>query len=292
MIDLLLKEYADKLGSRLDILLPESGQMYDAVIHAARYSLLNGGKRIRPVILLEFYKLCGGTDDCAYNFAAAMEMIHTYSLIHDDLPCMDDDDFRRGKPSCHKQFGEATALLAGDLLLTEAFGVAAKTLGLPSERIARAVGILSAAAGVAGMIGGQVIDLENEQGQPTAETVLETYRLKTGALLRASAGIGAVLAGADDEHIAAAESFGEQLGLAFQLIDDLLDTEGDAALLGKPTGSDEKNGKKTLVSFYGVEHCRQLAADYTAKALESLNAFSGNTENLAELTEYLLSRDR
>ncbi len=292
MLDSVMKEHASKLESRLDILLHEGGQLYDNVLQAARYSLLDGGKRIRPIILLEFYKLCGGEDDCAYNFAAALEMIHTYSLIHDDLPCMDDDDLRRGKPSCHIRFGEATALLAGDTLLTEAFGVAAKTLGLPAERVVRGIGILSSAAGAAGMIGGQVIDLENEKGAPTPETLLETYRLKTGALLRCAAAIGATLAGAQESLIAEAEVYGENLGLAFQMIDDILDAEGDTQLLGKPVGSDEKNGKQTLVTLYGLERCREMAAEYTKKALDALKAFSGDTTVLEQLTDYLLKRNR
>lgn len=292
MLNAVLKEYASKLESRLDILLHEGGQLYDGVLQAARYSLLDGGKRIRPVILLEFYKLCGGTDDCAYNFAAALEMIHTYSLIHDDLPCMDDDDMRRGKPACHIKFDEATALLAGDTLLTESFGVAAKTLGLPNDRIVRALSILSSAAGVAGMIGGQVIDLANENGQPSAETLLETYRLKTGALLRCAAAIGATLAGVDESLVAEAEAYGENLGLAFQMIDDILDAEGDAQLLGKPVGSDEKNGKQTLVTLYGLERCREMAAEYTKKALDALKCFSGDTTVLEQLTDYLLTRNR
>lgn len=290
MIDTLMLEYQAKLNSRLDILISESGQRYDSVVKAARYSLLNSGKRIRPIILLEFYRLCGGSDDCAYHFAAALEMIHTYSLIHDDLPCMDDDDMRRGKPSCHKQFGEATALLAGDTLLTEAFAVAGKTVGLPFERVVRAMGVLASCAGVSGMIGGQVIDLENENKTVSTEALLEMYRLKTGALIRAAALIGCILAGVEEEYEPIAERYADNLGLAFQVIDDILDYEGDAETLGKPIGSDEKNGKNTVVAVLGLEKAKELAADLTDKALNALQEFPGDITALSQLTEKLLNR--
>ena len=291
MAEMMLKAFQAKIDARLDILLSESGQLYDDVVKAARYSLLNGGKRIRPFILTEFYRLCGGEDDCAMNFAAALEMIHTYSLIHDDLPCMDNDDIRRGKPSCHKQFGDATALLAGDALLTEAFGSASKTIGVPAERITKALSVLSASAGVSGMIGGQVIDLLGEKQELTEQARIEMYRLKTGALIKAAAQIGSILAGCSDEEETLAIHYAESLGIAFQIIDDILDYEGDAEALGKPVGSDEKNSKKTFVSIYGIEKCREFAAKFTAEALESLNKFEGDASNLIKLTDFLLSRN-
>ena len=290
MLESVLVDYKNKINSRLDILLPLSGQLYDKVVEAARYSLLNSGKRIRPVMLLEFYRLCGANDDCAYHFAAALEMIHTYSLIHDDLPCMDDDDMRRGRPSCHKQFDEATALLAGDALLTEAFSTAAKTAGIPHDRIVRALGVLALCSGIGGMIGGQVIDLENEKKAVELSVINETCRLKTGALLKAAATIGCILAGADDEHITLAGEYGEKVGIAFQIIDDILDCEGDEKSLGKPVGSDGKNGKNTFVSLLGIEKCREEAARLTDEALHILERFDGNNEVLRELTEYLLKR--
>lgn len=290
MIDSVLNDYKLKIESRLDMLSALSSQPYDGVIDAARYSLLAGGKRIRPIILLEFYKLCGAADDCAYNFACAVEMIHTYSLIHDDLPCMDNDDMRRGKPSCHKQYGEGMALLAGDCLLTEAFEVCGKTLGLPPERVLKAVTYLSAAAGSAGMIGGQVIDtsvsIENEQ------MLFKMYSLKTCALIRAAAVCGVILAGGDDQKISLAEKYAENLGLAFQIVDDLLDKDGNAEVIGKPTGSDDKNQKITSIKLLGEERCRALAAEFTKGALDALSAFEGDTSNLKELTELLLTRDR
>lgn len=289
MIDRILSEYQAKIDARLDILLSESDKKYDEVIRAARYSLISSGKRIRPILLLEFYKLCGGDDDCAYNFACALEMIHTYSLIHDDLPCMDNDDFRRGKPSCHKQFGETMALLAGDALLTEAFNAASRTMGIPAERIVEALAVLSANAGINGMIGGQVIDLINTDSISADDTV-QMYLLKTGALINSATVCGAILAGAEDDKKAAAAEYAEKLGLAFQIIDDILDAEGDEATLGKPVGSDSKNDKKTLVARFGVEKCREFADTLTKEALAALDKFEGNKENLVALTEFLLLR--
>ena len=290
MIDSLLKEYQAKLDARFDIILSESGQLFDEVICAERYAVLNGGKRIRPILLLEFYKLCGGNDDCAYNFACALEMIHSYSLVHDDLPCMDNDDMRRGKPSCHKAFGESTALLCGDALLTEAFSIASKTLGISSDKVIRAIAHLASSAGVNGMIGGQVIDMSDNTGSDD-DVLFEMYRLKTGALLKTACGIGAILAGANDDKINAAETFGEKVGVAFQIIDDILDCQGDAKKLGKPVGSDEKNNKDTIAVRLGVEYCRELAKKYTDEAYECLEQFDGDNTNLKVLASYLLERD-
>ena len=240
--------------------------------------------------MLEFYKLCGGSDDCAYNFACALEMIHSYSLVHDDMPCMDNDDMRRGKPSCHKAFGESTALLCGDALLTEAFSVAAKTMGIPSDRVVKALAHLSASAGVAGMIGGQMIDMSlNEDADDNV--LFDMYRLKTGALLKTACAIGCILAGADDELVSIAEKFGEKLGIAFQIIDDILDSTSDSKTLGKPIGSDEKNNKDTIVVRLGVEYCRELAKKYTDEAYECLEHFDGDKENLKKLAAYLLERN-
>ena len=269
MVDAYLQVFQAKIDARLDILLSENGQLYDEVLKAGRYSILNGGKRIRPAILTEFYRLCGGTDDCAMNFAAALEMIHTYSLIHDDLPCMDNDDFRRGKPSCHKQFGETTALLAGDMLLTEAFNVASKTIGIPADRVVKALCVLSSCAGVSGMIGGQVIDLLGEERELSSQEKLEMYRLKTAALIKAAAQIGCILAGGDEISESAAINYGENLGIAFQLVDDVLDCEGDSAILGK-----------------------ELANEYTLAAKKALSNFEGDTSLLLELTDYLLIRNK
>lgn len=290
MIDALLKDYQAKLDSRFDIILSENGQLYDEVISACRYSVINGGKRIRPVLLLEFYKLCNGDDDCAYNFACALEMIHSYSLVHDDLPCMDNDDMRRGKPTCHKAFGESTALLCGDALLTEAFLVASKTMGIPSERVVKAMAHLASSAGVAGMIGGQVIDMADNTNSDD-DVLFEMYRLKTGALLKTACAIGCILAGADDKLVEVAEMFGEKLGVAFQIIDDILDGTSDTKTLGKTAGSDEKNNKDTIVVRLGVEYCRELAKKYTDEAYECLEKFDGDCSVLKNLAAYLLERN-
>lgn len=290
MVDMLFKDYQAKINSRLDIILSENGQLYDEIIRACRYAVIDGGKRIRPILLLEFYKLCGGNDDCAYNFACALEMIHSYSLVHDDMPCMDDDDMRRGKPSCHKEYGECTALLCGDALLTEAFLVAAKTMGIPSERVIKAMAHLATSSGVGGMIGGQVIDV-NLNHDSDDSVLFEMYRLKTGALLKTACAIGAILAGADEQSVLNAETFGEKLGIAFQIIDDILDFQGDEKTLGKPVGSDEKNSKDTIVVRLGAEYCRELAKKYTEEAYESLNLFDGDKSNLKEIAAYLLERN-
>jgi len=290
MIEMTIKNYQDKIDMRLDILLSECETNYKDVVTSARYSLFAGGKRIRPIILLEFYKLFGGNDDCAYNFACALEMIHTYSLIHDDLPCMDNDDMRRGKPSNHKKFGEAMALLAGDSLLTESFGIAARTMGINYELVARAIAYLSANAGINGMIGGQVIDID-ETKPVTKELLKETYLLKTGALLKCASVCGSILAGANEEEIKKAEEYAENLGLAFQIIDDILDCTGNSEKLGKPIGSDEENNKKTSVSLFGLEKCKELAEGLTNKALEILETLGGDNENLKSLTLMLLKRD-
>lgn len=290
MVDSLLKEYQAKIDSRLDILLSENGQLYDEIIRACRYATINGGKRIRPILLLEFYKLCGQEDDCAYNFACALEMIHSYSLVHDDLPCMDDDDLRRGKPSCHKAFGESTALLCGDALLTEAFSVASKTLGIPYDRVVKALSHLAASAGINGMIGGQVIDM-SDNTKSDDDVLFEMYRLKTGALLKTACSIGCILAGADDKLVTIAEQFGEKVGIAFQIIDDILDEVSDSKTLGKNSGSDAKNNKDTIAVRLGVEYCRELAKKYTDEAYDCLKQFDGDSTTLKELAAYLLERN-
>lgn len=289
MIETIINDYQVKINSRLDMLSALSGQHYDIVSKAVRHSLLSGGKRIRPIILLEFYKLFGGDDDCAYNFACAIEMIHTYSLIHDDLPCMDDDDMRRGKPACHKEFGEDIALLAGDALLTDAFGVASKTLGIDPERIVRAISYFSAAAGTSGMVGGQVIDLKNEDREDY-NLIYQMYSLKTSGLIKAAAVCGAILAGADDEQINLCEKYGENVGIAFQIIDDFLDLNSNEEDLGKPTGSDEKNDKKTLIKVLGEDKARELAENLTAEAETILDMINPECETLKSLTQYLLRR--
>lgn len=285
------ERYIPVIENKLNELLPESGERYSSAVNAMRYSLLSGGKRIRPILLLEFYSLFGGRAEGALNFAAAIEMIHTYSLIHDDLPCMDNDDMRRGKPSCHKAFGYDTALLAGDALLTHAFFAAANAVDIPPERVSRAISVLAQKAGIYGMVGGQVMDLDFEKNGANGEELTAMYIKKTSCLLEAAAMCGAVLAGADEETVKKTEEYAENLGLAFQITDDILDCTADEKTLGKPIGSDKKNGKTTFVTLLGLDGAKQKAALLTKKAEDILNGFSGDTSYLNELTEYLLNRN-
>ena len=262
----------------------------NSAAQAMKYSLLSGGKRIRPILLLEFYALCGGKGDNALNFAAALEMIHTYSLIHDDLPCMDNDDMRRGRPSCHKAFGEDTALLAGDALLTLAFKTAAETDGIPADRVLKAIAVLAENAGISGMVGGQVEDLAFEKSGATIGELRGMYLKKTSCLLSAGAVCGSILAGADEEELKYAAEYAEKLGLAFQIIDDILDCTSDEKTLGKPIGSDEKNGKTTYVTLLGIDGAKAEAERLSNEALTALCKIKGDNAALRELTADLLDR--
>ncbi len=275
---------------RLIKLLPECANGQDEVVKAMKYSLSNGGKRLRPVLCLEFARACGADRFDALDFACAVEYIHTYSLIHDDLPCMDDDDMRRGKPSCHKEFGEATALLAGDALLTHAFQILAGA-ELDDKKIALACGLLAQNAGVQGMVGGQVIDLKYESETPDLQQLLSVHRLKTGALISAACLLGCIAAGADDEKIAAASAFAYDLGVAFQIKDDILDVVGSTEALGKPVGSDAENNKTTYVTVRGMENAQKDVEMLTSAAVSRLNAFE-NTDFLRTLALYLVNRNK
>ena len=290
MFDTILKDYQAKIEARFDIILSENGQLYDEVLSACRYATLNGGKRIRPILLLEFYKLCGCDDDCAYNFACALEMIHSYSLVHDDLPCMDNDDMRRGKPSCHIAFGEDNALLAGDALLTEAFGTLSSTENVCCENKVRALKYLSSFAGINGMVGGQVLDLQFEHTEPTINEILKMYSLKTCCLIKSACVLGCLTASEyNEKYICAAIDYAENLGIAFQIQDDILDIEGDVLSLGKPVGSDEKNDKSTAVKYFGIEKSKELVKEYTDKAISALSVFE-NADTLKEIAYMLVNR--
>lgn len=286
-----LNEFALLMDQSLENLLGSDGEVkYSEHYNAMKYSLLSGGKRLRPFILGLFYHAAGKMDNNYLNFAAALEMIHTYSLIHDDLPSMDDDDFRRGRPSCHKAFGEANALLAGDGLLTKAFEVAAKTDGVASNLIVDSIKELAFFAGADGMIGGQVIDLAIEKEQAPLDTILEMYKKKTGALLVAAARIGTILAGGNDTLKKAAENYAYNLGIAFQIQDDILDVVGDAQLLGKPVGSDDKNQKSTYISIKGIDVAKQDVLIYTDQAKAALSPFGESACDLIDLADYLIDR--
>ena len=280
-------EWLEQIESALKEAAAVPDMPYKQTAEAMAYSLEAGGKRLRPMLALEFCRLAGGEPEKAMPFACAVEMIHTYSLIHDDLPCMDNDDMRRGKPSCHKAFGEATALLAGDALLTKAFEMLSKA-ELPPERIVKAAAILSRCAGIDGMIGGQAVDLLNEAQAPDFDILELTCRLKTAALLQAACLLGIAAAG-NDQMADKAREYGLNLGLAFQIVDDILDVTGDSALLGKPVGSDAENGKTTFVTLCGLEKARELAEKYSRGAVEVLAQIPGS-EDLSRLTEQLLLR--
>lgn len=291
MINDVLEKIKVLVENRIDELFPEINTPYSEACKAARYSLMSGGKRIRPAIMLEFCKLCGGKYEDALDFAVALEMIHTYSLIHDDLPCMDNDDMRRGKPSCHKAFGEDTALLAGDTLLTEAFFVAANA-PVSADKALKTISFLSSNAGLHGMIGGQVMDLSFEKSAPDERALQDMCMRKTAALIIAAASIGCIAAGKDDEAtLRSAAKYGYNLGLAFQIIDDILDVTADEKALGKPVGSDSKNNKTTFVSLFGIDQCFAIAAQLSNTALDALDEIGGETEVLYELTNYLLDRN-
>lgn len=259
-----------------------------SIVEAMWYSLSAGGKRIRPALMLEFCRVCGGDVKKTMPLACALEMIHTFSLIHDDLPCMDDDDLRRGKPSCHKAYGEAEALLAGDGLLNLAYEIISGS-GLPAETKIAVISELSPYVGINGMIGGQVIDTCYDK-EMTADLLLEMYSMKTSALLKAACKIGCIAANAEVEKLKAAENYAEKLGLAFQIRDDILDVSGDEKLLGKPIGSDKESGKTTYVTLFGLEKSRKTAEKLTEEALSELDRF-GDNGFLKELTMFLLVRN-
>jgi len=281
------KEYREYIESYLkDFYLQNHKEPQKPLFDAIEYSLLAGGKRLRPIFVLDFCRMCGGDWRRALPFAAAVEMIHTYSLIHDDLPCMDNDDYRRGRLTNHKVYGEATAVLAGDALLTAAFSYIAKANFSADIRI-RAVEILSACSGEMGMVGGQMLDMQSEVRRCTKQEVLDIQSRKTGALIRAACMLGILAGEGSDAQLAAADEFAQNLGLAFQIRDDMLDVIGDAGKLGKAVGTDEN--KNTFVHLYGLEVCDAMVRKHTSAALNSLNAFS-DPAYMVSLAELLTTR--
>jgi geranylgeranyl diphosphate synthase type II len=290
-----LKEYLRRQQARidqaLDRLTPPESEYPPSIHKAMRYSLFAGGKRIRPILCLEAAAAVADSAPGIETPASALEMIHTYSLIHDDLPALDDDDYRRGRPSCHKAFGEAIAILAGDALLTRAFQVVAEMPEAPPERRAGIVRELAEAAGtVNGMIGGQVADLEAE-GRPVEEENLHyIHRAKTAAMIRASVRVGAIFAGATDRQLEALSRFGEQIGLAFQIVDDVLDVVESTAGLGKTAGKDARQQKATFPALYGVERSRQMARQAQQRATEALEIFGERAARLRELAALIVER--
>ena len=258
-------------------------ELFDAM----EYSLLAGGKRLRPVFAFDFCRMCGTDWQTAAPFAAAVEMIHTYSLIHDDLPCMDNDDFRRGCPTNHKVYGEAMAVLAGDALLTDAFAVAS-TAVLPEPRdLGFAISVLSECAGSLGMVGGQVLDIKAEERECTEEEILNIQSRKTGALINAACVLGVIAGGGTEEQLSAASRFAGALGLAFQIRDDMLDVIGTKEEMGKGVGTDA--GKNTFVRLYGLEKCEELVQKYTQTAIDALDVFE-DTDFMIALAKSLTDR--
>ena len=264
-----------------------SDQPQKLLFDAMQYSVMAGGKRLRPILTFEFCRICGRDWKKAAPYAAAIEMIHTYSLIHDDLPCMDNDDYRRGRLTNHKVYGEGMAVLAGDALLTDAFGIAASAELTRPEDMASAIGVLSECAGSVGMVGGQVLDIMSEERELTEQEVLDIQNRKTGCLISAACALGVIAGGGSEEQYKAACQFAAGLGLAFQIRDDMLDVIGTQAELGKATGVDTQ--KNTFVKLYGLERCEELVATYTDYAIDALKAF-GDTDFLCALAKSLTAR--
>lgn len=257
------------------------------------YSLLGAGKRIRPYLVNEVCSMLGGDIKASMPFSMAVEMIHTYSLIHDDLPCMDDDDMRRGKPSNHKVFGEAYALLAGDALLTNAFSVAATNMAVSAEIRASAIALIAESAGDAGMIGGQFIDLEGEMRRLSLDELLLLQNLKTGRMIELSAMLGCLAAGYGEntDEFGAVRAYAQRIGLAFQIIDDLLDVEGDEQTVGKTLNSDAENQKTTFLTFFDAERAKRYAQSLTQEAKLEISKIP-NSQNLYTLADYLVMRKK
>lgn len=285
----------DEIEQIIKRYLPAEEGYQKTIMEAMNYSILAGGKRLRPMLMSETYRLFGGKSKVIEPFMAAMEMIHTYSLVHDDLPAMDNDEYRRGKKTTHVVYGEAMAILAGDALLTYAFETAAKALDIEPQNpgIGKAIRILSAKAGIYGMVGGQTVDVESENTcDMTKEKLDFIYRLKTSALIEASMMIGAVLAGATGSEQKIVEAVASKVGLAFQIQDDILDVTSTMEVLGKPIGSDEKNHKSTYVTYEGIEKAKQDVADLSEKAIAQMETLVVKNEFLTELLRYLISREK
>lgn len=297
-------DFKDKLGSytamvnaELDKLITEKETPEGSIYKAMRYSLMAGGKRLRPVLALAVCELLGGSERCIMPYACALELIHTYSLIHDDLPAMDNDDYRRGRLTCHKVFGEAMAILAGDALLNRAFEIIAEDIEEEADPVilvkkARALSVISGASGASGMIGGQVVDLEAEGRGISQELLKYMHRHKTGALIKASVTASAIICGAGEAELEKLTEYSEMLGLAFQIKDDILDIEGNPDKMGKAKGSDSSSEKSTFVSILGVEASRIKLEEATGAALAILQSFGEKARFLTQLTIFLAKRDR
>lgn len=286
-----LKQRADEVDAALHAYLP-TARTRPATIHKAmRYSLFAGGKRLRPILCLAAAEACDGDTDAAMPSACAVELMHTYSLVHDDLPCMDDDDLRRGRPTCHKVFGDGMAVLTGDALLTESFIVLAQSSPTPRYPMSAFVAELGITGGSTKLIGGQVMDLEGEGKDLTKAQLIRIHEAKTAALLTTSIRLGAMSANATPKKLQALTTFGHSLGLAFQVIDDILDVTQTTEMLGKTAGKDEAVAKATYPAILGLDKARKEAHHYTQKAMDALKPFGKRATHLRQIAEYLLDRD-
>lgn len=281
----------EELENRLNEITDCKAKYHQTVVDSMRYSLLKGGKRVRAMLVMGFYESMGGDYHDVIDTAAAIEMVHAYSLIHDDLPCMDNDDYRRGKLTNHKVYGEAVAVLAGDGLLTYAFETLAENAEkFPAESVVKAIKCLSEGAGFNGMIGGQVIDIENEGKKISEDMLHDLHSRKTGALIKAACKLGVIMAGGDEEALNNAEEYGKNIGIAFQIQDDILDVEGNPEILGKSIGNDAENNKTTFVTIYGIDKSKELAEEYFKNAYTALEKIKGPKDFLIELTNFLTKR--
>ena len=292
-----LQQKVEHINNVLEKFLPAEDGQQRIIFEAMNYSVRAGGKRLRPILMEETYHMFGGSSAVIEPFMAAIEMIHTYSLVHDDLPAMDNDEYRRGKKTTHAVYGEAMGILAGDALLNLAYETAAKAFGMEvaDTRVARAFAVLAKKAGVYGMVGGQVVDVESEKSDDcsiTREKLDFIYRLKTGALIESSMMIGAILAGASSDEVSRVEQIAAKLGLAFQIQDDVLDVTSTLEVLGKPVGSDEKNNKATYVTFEGLDKAVSDVERISKEAEEQLDDLGYDDAFLKELFEYLIHREK
>ncbi len=278
------------IDAALDRLMPSADEIPPTIHQAMRYSVFAGGKRIRPMLCVEASRIFSAETNAAVEAGCALELIHTYSLIHDDLPALDNDDLRRGKPTCHKQFNEATAILAGDALLTLAFETLSR-IPTDAQRCVHVIREISSAAGTRnGMVGGQVADIEAERKPVTAETLSYIHKSKTAALIRGSVVAGAICGGGDPEDIERMRRFGDNIGWAFQVVDDILDVEESSAALGKTAGKDQAQQKATYPALFGLERSRAFAKELAAKALSELEVYGERAARLRELAEFLVLR--
>ncbi len=288
-----LKARKEIVDEALDRYLPGEGTIPPVIFQSIRYSVFAGGKRIRPILCIAAAEASGGLLEVVLPAACALELIHTYSLIHDDLPAMDDDEYRRGKLTNHRVFGEDIAILAGDALLTEAFRLlSGKDLAdrVPAARILTVINEISEAAGYFGMVGGQVLDVESEGKMVDLTALNHIHSRKTGAMIRAAVREGGILAGADERRLQALSEYGSSLGLAFQIADDILDVEGDRELLGKKTGADVARRKATFPAFVGLEASKKKARELVEKALEAIASFDGKADPLRWIAEFVVER--